>query len=109
MALFITFCVLVVIVVIYGSGLFAPVLAPYSYTEQNLDRALEGSSADYWLGTDRLRRDLKRGAKLGKLLGKLLGNSLGTELGALLGRNEGGALGTSVGIPLGNRLGVGVG
>jgi ABC-type dipeptide/oligopeptide/nickel transport system permease subunit len=49
---------LVVIVVIYGSGLLAPVLAPYSYTEQNLDRALEGSSADYLLGTDRLGRDL---------------------------------------------------
>jgi peptide/nickel transport system permease protein len=49
---------LVVIAVIYGSGMFASVLAPYSYTEQNLDRALEGSSADHWLGTDRLGRDL---------------------------------------------------
>ena len=49
---------LVVIAIIYGSGLFASVLAPYRYTEQNLDRALEGSSADHWLGTDRLGRDL---------------------------------------------------
>jgi peptide/nickel transport system permease protein len=49
---------LVVIAIIYGAGLFASVLAPYSYTEQNLDRALEGSSRDHWLGTDLLGRDL---------------------------------------------------
>jgi len=49
---------LIVIMIIYGAGLFAPILAPYSYTEQNLDRAVEGSSSDHWLGTDRLGRDL---------------------------------------------------
>lgn len=49
---------MVVIAVIYGSGLFAPLLAPYSYTAQNLDRALEGPSRDHWLGTDRLGRDM---------------------------------------------------
>ncbi len=49
---------LVVIVVIYGAGIFAPIVAPYSYTAQNLDRGLEGPSADHWLGTDRLGRDM---------------------------------------------------
>jgi len=49
---------LVVIILIYGSGIFAPIVAPYSYTQQNLDRGLEGPSADHWLGTDRLGRDM---------------------------------------------------
>ena len=49
---------LVVIVVVYGAGVFAPLVAPYSYTEQNLNRGLEGPSADHWLGTDRLGRDM---------------------------------------------------
>ena len=49
---------LAVIAVIYGGGLLAPLLAQYSYTEINLDRALEGPSGDHWLGTDRLGRDL---------------------------------------------------
>ena len=49
---------LVLIVIIYGAGLFAPLVAPYSYTETNLDRGLEGPSRDHWLGTDRLGRDM---------------------------------------------------
>ncbi|MBG92814.1 MAG: peptide ABC transporter permease [Chloroflexi bacterium] len=49
---------LVFIVIIYGAGLFAPLVAPYSYTETNLDRGLEGPSQDHWLGTDRLGRDM---------------------------------------------------
>ncbi|MDA0256474.1 MAG: ABC transporter permease [Chloroflexi bacterium] len=49
---------MVVIVIIYGAGIFAPVVAPYSYTEQNLERTLEGPSSDHWLGTDRLGRDM---------------------------------------------------
>lgn len=48
---------LVVIGVIYGAGILAPVLAPYSPTETNLDRPVEGPSGDHWLGTDRLGRD----------------------------------------------------
>ena len=48
----------VVIVVIYGAGVFAPLIAPYSYNAINLDRGLEGPSADHWFGTDRLGRDM---------------------------------------------------
>ncbi len=49
---------MVIVVVIYGAGITAPLIAPYSYTEQNLERGLEGPSADHWFGTDRLGRDM---------------------------------------------------
>ena len=35
-----------------ATALFGPLLAPHSPTEHNLDRILEGPSADHWLGTD---------------------------------------------------------
>lgn len=49
---------LIVIVTMYSAGIFAPILAPYSYTEQNLERSLEGPSKEHILGTDRLGRDM---------------------------------------------------
>ncbi len=49
---------LAVILVIYAGGIFAPLLAPYGYNTQDLDRGLEGPSAEHWLGTDRLGRDM---------------------------------------------------
>ena len=48
---------LVVIAVFYAAGIFAPVIAPYSYTEQNLDRSFDGPSLQHPLGTDRNGRD----------------------------------------------------
>jgi peptide/nickel transport system permease protein len=38
--------------------IFAGVLAPYPYTEQNIPARLTGPSAEYLLGTDQLGRDL---------------------------------------------------
>lgn len=49
---------LVAIAIFYGAGIFAPLVAPYPYQEQNLDRALETPSLDHPLGTDKLGRDL---------------------------------------------------
>ena len=57
---------IVVIAIIYGAGLVVPFIAPrdlgpvpiYNFTTQDLSRGLEGPSADHWLGTDRLGRDM---------------------------------------------------
>lgn len=37
---------------------FAPLLAPYDYAEQDIPSMLQGPSAEHWLGTDHLGRDL---------------------------------------------------
>ncbi len=37
---------------------FAPLIAPYDYTRQDIPNRMEGPSANYWLGTDNLGRDL---------------------------------------------------
>jgi ABC-type dipeptide/oligopeptide/nickel transport system permease subunit len=46
------------IAVFYFCGLFAPVVAPRSYTKQDLDHVLQGPSLTHPLGTDRLGRDM---------------------------------------------------
>lgn len=49
---------LVLLVIIYMAGLFAPWVSPYGMNEQNLDAAWQGPSLEHPLGTDRLGRDL---------------------------------------------------
>lgn len=49
---------LCIIAVMYGSGIFAPLVAPYGYNDQNLAVAKERPSLLHPLGTDRLGRDL---------------------------------------------------
>jgi ABC-type dipeptide/oligopeptide/nickel transport system permease subunit len=48
---------LIVISLFYLVGIFAPFVAPYSYSEQNLDRSFNGPSLHHPLGTDRNGRD----------------------------------------------------
>lgn len=38
--------------------IFAPLIAPYDYAQQDIPNLLQGPSSQYWLGTDHLGRDL---------------------------------------------------
>ena len=49
---------LIVIASMVAMALFAPLLAPYGPDEQDLAMALTGPSAQHWLGTDNVGRDL---------------------------------------------------
>ena len=49
---------LTIIVLLYGSGILAPLVAPYGYNEQNLANVKQGPSLLHPLGTDRLGRDM---------------------------------------------------
>jgi peptide/nickel transport system permease protein len=71
-------------------AIFAPVIAPYDYTEQNLAMRLAPPSAEHWLGTDMLGRDvlsrLLWGAQVSLAAGfvvVLIGASVGTLIGGI--------------------------
>jgi ABC-type dipeptide/oligopeptide/nickel transport system permease subunit len=49
---------LIVILLIYGAGIFAPLVAPYHYDQQNLNNSLQAPSLEHPFGTDRLGRDV---------------------------------------------------
>ena len=49
---------LFIIIILILVAIFAPVLAPYPYDEQDTSHVLAGSSPEHLLGTDRLGRDM---------------------------------------------------
>ena len=49
---------LVVLVVVYGAGIFAPFVAPYDYTEQNYSAIRKPPSMQHLAGTDFAGRDI---------------------------------------------------
>ncbi|MCJ8140884.1 ABC transporter permease [Falsirhodobacter halotolerans] len=49
---------LVLLIVIFGAAIFAPLLATHDIYAQNLANRLAGPSAEHWLGTDELGRDI---------------------------------------------------
>jgi oligopeptide transport system permease protein len=86
-----------VILIFAVAALFAPLLAPYHYAQQNYDAIYQGPSGAHWLGTDALGRDvfsrLLEGARtslsvgvLTQILVLVLGLSVGTAA-ALGGRH----------------------
>ena len=48
-------CIIIVLVI---CAIFAPVIAPYGYDEQDVSRALQGPSSAHWFGTDNFGRDI---------------------------------------------------
>ena len=49
---------LTIIVIMYGSGILAPLVAPHGYNDQDLSVVKQGPSLKHPLGTDRLGRDM---------------------------------------------------
>jgi len=47
-----------IVLVFVTSVIFAPLIAPYDYTRQDIPNRMEGPSETYWLGTDHLGRDI---------------------------------------------------
>ncbi len=79
---------LVVLVLILGTALLAPWVAPYDPAHQDLEQMLEGPSAAHWLGTDDLGRDV---------LSRLIHGGANSLYAALLAV----AVALLIGIPLG--------
>ena len=82
----------VVVAVLGLLALFADALAPYPYTKTDFDRLAEGPSAEHWLGTDQVGRDLLsrliHGARISMLVGlgaQLIVVLIGVSVGALAG------------------------
>jgi len=49
---------LVIIVLLFFTAIFAEALAPYDYRKTNLDAVEQPPSAEHWLGTDAIGRDM---------------------------------------------------
>ncbi len=78
----------VVILLLLLTAIFADVLAPYGMNEINLRVMLEGASAEYWLGTDALGRDILSrliyGARISVVVG-LTATTLHLVIAVLIG------------------------
>lgn len=82
----------ILIVVIILMAIFAPLVAPYNYIQQNLTSSLQAPGILHWLGTDELGRDvLSRiiyGARISLMIGlvpTLISMAIGTILGLFAG------------------------
>lgn len=82
----------VIIIIIILAAIFAPLVAPYDYLEQNLAIRLQKPSMEHFLGTDELGRDvlsrILHGARISLAIGlvpTMISMAVGTILGLLAG------------------------
>jgi peptide/nickel transport system permease protein len=83
---------LVVLLTIFAAGAFASVVAPYSYSDVNIDALTQGPSLHHLFGTDQAGRDyfsrtlfgIRTSARVALLVG-FLSTVLGTAIGGLAG------------------------
>ena len=82
----------IIVLILILVAIFADVLAPYPYDEMHLYDMLQGSSAQYLLGTDQLGRDflsrLIYGARISLLVG-LAATALNVVVALLIGGTSG--------------------
>lgn len=83
---------LVVVLVFIAAALLGPYVAPHDFLAQDIDRALEGPSTSYWLGTDANGRDifsrLLYGARTAALV-SLTTTAISLLLGIAIGASAG--------------------
>ena len=83
---------LIVLLIVFGAGAFANVIAPYSYSDVNINALTEPPSAQHLFGTDQAGRDyfsralygIRTSARVALLVG-FLSTVLGTIVGGLSG------------------------
>ena len=80
------------LIFVCAMALLAPVISPYPFDEQNMNKILKAPSFEHWLGTDDLGRDLLSrliyGSRISMAVGvmtALISLILGTAYGALSG------------------------
>jgi len=65
----------VIVIVLLIQAVFASLIAPYHYDEQNYSVALQGPSWDHWFGTDDLGRDMFSRVTYGAQISVIIGFS----------------------------------
>ena len=87
-----------IVIIIILTAIFADVIAPYKYSEQNPALSLKMPSKEHWLGTDNFGRDILsrviyggRISLLVSVLGVVISLVIGGTLGAVSGYFGGGA------------------
>jgi peptide/nickel transport system permease protein len=87
---------LIIFLVFLFMAVFAPFVAPYDPLEQHISDSLVGPSRDYWLGTDKLGRDIFSrmvyGARISLFVGGavvLIAGTFGSLVGLLAGYARG--------------------